>query len=129
MNDHGLSPPSPVSKAMKTTTKVDGSKDDLSNSKVVEKNPAFVRLRLSQRVLELQEAVAVTSKKVKLQWEVRCLFTYRIIIIRNLSLISTCIFISNLLFYVRVSFRKNHKSYSCVKVIKYFFLVEACFGL
>jgi hypothetical protein len=61
---------------MKTTTKVDGSKDDLSNSKVVEKNPAFVRLRLSQRVLELQEAVAVTSKKVKLQWEVRYLFTY-----------------------------------------------------
>ena len=73
VNDHGLSPPSPVSKAMKTTTKVgpDGGKDDLASNKGFDKNPSFIRLRLSQRVLELQEAVAVTSRKVKLQWEVK----------------------------------------------------------
>jgi hypothetical protein len=57
---------------MKTTTKVgpDGGKDDFSINKGLDKNPAFIRLRLAQRVLELQEAVAVTSRKVKLQWEV-----------------------------------------------------------
>ena len=48
----------------------EGGKDDLLNNKALDKNPSFIRLRLSQRVLELQEAVSVTSRKVKLQWEV-----------------------------------------------------------
>jgi hypothetical protein len=66
-----MSPPSPVSKPMKTTTKISSDqKDDLFGGKGVDKNPAFIRLRLSQRIIELQEASAVTSKKVKLQWEV-----------------------------------------------------------
>ena len=76
VNDHGLSPPSPVSKPMKTTTKISADqKDDIFAGKAAEKNPALVRLRLSQRIIELQEASAVTSKKVKLQWEVSLINT------------------------------------------------------
>ena len=72
VNDHGLSPPSPVSKPMKTTTKLtsDPKSDEMFGGKITDKNPAIVRIRLSQRIVELQEAAAVTSKKVKLQWEV-----------------------------------------------------------
>jgi hypothetical protein len=50
----------------------EGGKDDILYNKALDKNPSFIRLRLSQRVLELQEAVSVTSRKVKLQWEVSC---------------------------------------------------------
>jgi hypothetical protein len=34
-------------------------------------DPRVVRLKLAQRIVELQEAIVVGSRKVKLLWEVR----------------------------------------------------------
>jgi hypothetical protein len=47
VNDHGLSPPSPVSKSLKTLSKVnaDGSTDDMNSAKAAEKNPTLVRMK------------------------------------------------------------------------------------
>jgi roundabout axon guidance receptor 2 len=61
-NQHGLSPPSPMSKAMMTHVKPG---TDLHS------DPRVVRLKLAQRIVELQEAIVVGSRKVKLLWEVR----------------------------------------------------------
>ena len=61
-NHHGLSPPSPMSKPMKTEA------GTVSNTK--EPDLASVRLRLSQRIVELKEALVAGSRKVKLLWEV-----------------------------------------------------------
>lgn len=61
-NQHGLSPPSPMSKPMSTESRPGGKEPDLRT----------VRSKLSaQRIVELKEALVVGSRKVKLQWEVR----------------------------------------------------------
>ncbi len=70
-NQHGLSPPSPMSKPM-TTTASNG--DDLllltdANGDLIT-DPRVARSRLEARTLELKEAVVVGSRKVKLLWEV-----------------------------------------------------------
>lgn len=59
-NHHGLSPPSPLSRPMMTQSSPSGKEPDLRT----------VRLKLSQRIVELKEALVVGSRKVKLQWEV-----------------------------------------------------------
>ena len=59
-NHHGLSPPSPMSKPMMTEASPD-KEPDLRT----------VRLKLTQRMVQLQEALVVGSRKVKLSWEVR----------------------------------------------------------
>ena len=58
-NQHGLSPPSPMSKPMMTLSNP-GKDPDLR----------AVRLKLAQRIVELKEASVVAARKVKLQWEV-----------------------------------------------------------
>lgn len=64
-NAQGLSPPSPLSKPMRTEPDVDGlDRDSLGD-------PRVVRERLGRRVLELTEATVMGSRKVKLVWEVR----------------------------------------------------------
>lgn len=62
-NQHGLSPPSPLSKPMMTEPKPAKDGEDFVS------DPRTVRLRLTQRILELKEAVVVGSRKVKLLWE------------------------------------------------------------
>ena len=63
LNHHGLSPPSPMSKPMTTEYKP-GVEPDLKT----------VRVKLTQRIVELKEALVVGSRKVKLQWEVTGFF-------------------------------------------------------
>ena len=58
-NQHGLSPPSPMSKPMMTEAKP-GQEPDLKT----------IRLKLAQRMVKLNEALVVGASKVKLQWEV-----------------------------------------------------------
>ena len=76
-NDHGLSPPSPVSKPMATLAKIPTENE--ADDKQLIRNPALVRIKLTQKILELREANAVGSRKVKLLWEVRnILYLYSI---------------------------------------------------
>lgn len=63
LNDHGLSPPSPMSKAMKTLATT-------SNGLEATGDVETVRERLAQRVIDLKEALVLGSRKVKLRWEV-----------------------------------------------------------
>ena len=79
-NHHGLSPPSPMSKPMKTsagtTFTEDGSLSSLGGMpSSTEPDLATVRLRLSQRIVELKEALVAGSRKVKLLWEVNQFFS------------------------------------------------------
>ena len=79
-NHHGLSPPSPMSKPMKTsagtTFTEDGSLSSLGGlPSSTEPDLATVRLRLSQRIVELKEALVAGSRKVKLLWEVNQFFS------------------------------------------------------
>ena len=73
-NHHGLSPPSPMSKPMKTSGS--GSLSNLGGllPSSTEPDLATVRLRLSQRIVELKEALVAGSRKVKLLWEVNQFF-------------------------------------------------------
>ena len=74
-NHHGLSPPSPMSKPMKTSGS--GSLSNLGGllPSSTEPDLATVRLRLSQRIVELKEALVAGSRKVKLLWEVNQFFS------------------------------------------------------
>ena len=72
-NHHGLSPPSPMSKPMKTSGSGSLSNLGLLPSST-EPDLATVRLRLSQRIVELKEALVAGSRKVKLLWEVNQFF-------------------------------------------------------
>ena len=77
-NHHGLSPPSPMSKPMKTsaTFTEDGGSGGLHGlPSSTEPDLATVRLRLSQRIVELKEALVAGSRKVKLLWEVNQFFS------------------------------------------------------
>lgn len=62
-NGQGLSPPSPLSKPMKTLA--DRETEEGST------DPRIVRQKLAKRVMELKEAKVVGARKVKLEWEVR----------------------------------------------------------
>ena len=75
-NHHGLSPPSPMSKPMKTSGS--GSLSNLGGllPSSTEPDLATVRLRLSQRIVELKEALVAGSRKVKLLWEVNQFFLF-----------------------------------------------------
>ena len=58
-NEHGLSPPSPLSKPLMPEPNPEA------------KDPRFVRQALGQaRVVELVKAEASGSRKIKLEWEV-----------------------------------------------------------
>ena len=71
-NKHGLSPPSPVSKPITTLPPSLSYKKSTSYSSDLDNTNLFIaRQRLSQRIIELREAVVTGSRKVKLQWEVR----------------------------------------------------------
>ena len=74
-NHHGLSPPSPMSKPMKTSGSGSLSNLGLLPSST-EPDLATVRLRLSQRIVELKEALVAGSRKVKLLWEVNQFFLF-----------------------------------------------------
>ena len=76
-NHHGLSPPSPMSKPMKTsaTFTEDGGSGLHGLPSSTEPDLATVRLRLSQRIVELKEALVAGSRKVKLLWEVNQFFS------------------------------------------------------
>ena len=79
-NHHGLSPPSPMSKPMKTSAGTTFTEDGSLNSlgglpSSTEPDLATVRLRLSQRIVELKEALVAGSRKVKLLWEVNQFFS------------------------------------------------------
>lgn len=60
-NEHGLSPPSPLSKPLMPEPNPEA------------KDPRFVRQALGQaaRIVELARAEAAGSRKIKLEWEVR----------------------------------------------------------
>ena len=73
MNEHGLSPPSPLSKPMTTLTITDG---DGSSDEVIDTSPEAVRLRMTQRLVDLKEVVVVSPTKIKIKWEVRRKFCY-----------------------------------------------------
>ena len=76
-NEHGLSPPSPVSKPITTLPPSLSYKKSTSHSSDIDVSNSFVvRQRLSQRIIELIEAVVIGSRKVKLQWEVRFCIAY-----------------------------------------------------
>ena len=70
-NEYGLSPPSPVSKPITTLPSFLSHKKSTSHSLNIDVTNSFVvRQRLSQRIIELKEAVVIGSRKVKLRWEV-----------------------------------------------------------
>ena len=70
-NEHGLSPPSPVSKPLTTLQPSLSYKKPTSHSMDIDVTNSFVvRQRLSQRIVELKDAVVLGSRRVKLQWEV-----------------------------------------------------------
>ena len=86
-NEHGLSPPSPVSKPITTLPPSLSYKKSTSHSSDIDVSNSFVvRQRLSQRIIELIEAVVIGSRKVKLQWEVRFRIAYKFQLIRFLRL-------------------------------------------
>ena len=71
-NEHGLSPPSPVSKPLSTLPPSLSYKQSTAHSSEIDVTNSFVvRQRLSQRVIEIIEAVVIGPRKVKLRWEVR----------------------------------------------------------
>ena len=68
-NNHGLSPPSPVSKLMATLD----SKHLLDSEDFDTKDKRLLRQKFGQRMVELVVAEAIGPKKIRLKWEVRFL--------------------------------------------------------
>ena len=76
-NEHGLSPPSPVSKPLSTLPPSLSYKQSTAQSSEIDVTNSFVvRQRLSQRIIEIIEAVVIGSRKVKLRWEVGTFHIY-----------------------------------------------------
>ena len=76
-NEHGLSPPSPVSKPLSTLPPSLSYKLGSAHSSEIDVTNSFVvRQRLSQRIIEIIEAVVIGPRKVKLRWEVRVLTSF-----------------------------------------------------